>query len=1077
MSEKVKGEFMRDDVKDGVENTADSPKHRFFAFYRNRRPEYFSDSEVRYEMPLTRELFELQLSHLSTNKKQAEFERFVVAIARRLITPNIKSQTGPDGGGDGKVDAETYEVSDDISDKWYADECGSHGKEKWAFTISCKSQWKEKIKSDVKKAVETGRGYTRVLCFSCRQIKADKRFELEESLSKTYHVDVKVYDYSWCRDAVFENGCLDVALAELGFSEDYKRREVRIGFRDEKRKQRLVEIERSILRKVDGLDTDYVDELTESCILSRGLGCPRHEVEGRFERALRECSRHGTESQMFNIIYDHAWTSLFWFEDCECAYADYQKLKPYVASDCSVARLEKLTNLLSIFNSAVRLKVTDLNLTLEYEFIKDIAEKVESDPKRQSCALFLKLQQAEQRLIAEAHDEKMLKQHLATLKPLMASASYNLEIGFETHYDIMRELSERFAGSRIFEDYLDGLAEIIAKHDSDAAAALVRLDRAQSHFDAGRWKDAIKQLGFCLYAFEQESRIEEIIHSSILMGLSLWAMRLPYSAEAYLVKAAFLLIKRLRSGGVVEHRLISVLSELCEIELLVGRLVMYLNWRNLLNMLAQNGGFSSEGAFVEQMHMQDACWACRFAASNLNDAVYTKLPDILDRHGLWLAADQLRFAFGHIDSLDAQDLTTLRELQGKFLEQPVFQQFLNDLDVAKAGRVTLQTTVRNFTFRIEYENGCAHQQLAEIVLASMESLLATNDADEVIPRNATIVLTLEETEGDTELKALCADDEYQLRVNGKEWSGEALWKSLANLIAHLFRRNAICRGDMHQLIEKKQEGERLFDRVSILQRSHIAMIGVLGETFRCKIEDWMEESDRIYEPKQNVKAPPQKEYLNQEQKNTDVYSVSKYSGAWDEAGWMGAFFCAKVVQPPIFALVFKEMAKIQPVIDEWGERIGRGERPIKIFIIRGICEAHPLWYRVGIVPGDVRTNTKEGRYIVTECKRHTLMPKTQAHLNAFEADFKRLGVCWLTACAGDEKFPDQIPRKFTKALRFTDIEFKEAWSIGNGDEACFALGPDDNPVIPEEHKGDAPVLALLESLHKLQMRFNAEDNG
>ena len=68
---------------------ADNRKREFFDFYRRRRPEYFSDSEVRYEVPLTSELFDLQLSMLSTNKKHSQFERFVVALVRRLITPNI----------------------------------------------------------------------------------------------------------------------------------------------------------------------------------------------------------------------------------------------------------------------------------------------------------------------------------------------------------------------------------------------------------------------------------------------------------------------------------------------------------------------------------------------------------------------------------------------------------------------------------------------------------------------------------------------------------------------------------------------------------------------------------------------------------------------------------------------------------------------------------------------------------------------------------------------------------------------------------------------------------------------------
>ena len=83
------------------------------SYYREVHPEFFSDTVVHYETPLTSELFDYKMSILSTKKMQSDFESFIVAVAKRLITPNIKPQSGPDGGGDGKVDAETYEVSDE----------------------------------------------------------------------------------------------------------------------------------------------------------------------------------------------------------------------------------------------------------------------------------------------------------------------------------------------------------------------------------------------------------------------------------------------------------------------------------------------------------------------------------------------------------------------------------------------------------------------------------------------------------------------------------------------------------------------------------------------------------------------------------------------------------------------------------------------------------------------------------------------------------------------------------------------------------------------------------------------------
>ena len=74
-----------------------------FSYYRRLRSNLFSDTEVVYETKLTPELFDLKLQQLSQDKKQSEFENFVLVLAARLVTPNIKPQTGPDVVGDGKV--------------------------------------------------------------------------------------------------------------------------------------------------------------------------------------------------------------------------------------------------------------------------------------------------------------------------------------------------------------------------------------------------------------------------------------------------------------------------------------------------------------------------------------------------------------------------------------------------------------------------------------------------------------------------------------------------------------------------------------------------------------------------------------------------------------------------------------------------------------------------------------------------------------------------------------------------------------------------------------------------------------
>lgn len=283
----------------------------FFSYYRRLRSNLFSDTEIIYETKLTKEVFDLKLQQLSQDKKQSEFENFALSIASRLVTPNIKPQTGPDGGGDGKVDGETYSVNKSISDKWWVSE-GCTGDQKWAIAISVQEAWEKKIRSDLEKVANTGRGYSKLLFFTNQKIKSSKRHDVEDNLSQRYSIPVCIFDGTYFSFAVFEQGCMDLAIEKLTFSDEYRKKTVIFGPMDKRRANKLKELEDSFLtRSIEGLDTQYVDDLLETCLLSRGLGKPRVETEGRFGRALREAKVHGTPIQTFNIIYNHAWTSFF----------------------------------------------------------------------------------------------------------------------------------------------------------------------------------------------------------------------------------------------------------------------------------------------------------------------------------------------------------------------------------------------------------------------------------------------------------------------------------------------------------------------------------------------------------------------------------------------------------------------------------------------------------------------------------------------------------------------------------------------------------------------------------------------
>ena len=540
--------------------------HDFVSYYRELRPENFSDSRIYYETPLTRELFDIQLMNLSTNKMQSEFEKFIIACIKRVITPNIKPQTGPDGGGDGKVDAETYKVSQDIYDKWYISSEGAIGDEKWAFAISCKKQWKQKVCSDVEKIIQTNRGYSRILFFTNQYIKSSTRIDTEHVLSEKYNVSVEIFDASWCVNIVFNHNCIDVALNTLNFSDIYKNKKEIIGRNDTIRRKQLEEIEMSILRHIEGLDTNYIEDLRSAYLLSRSLELSRTEIEGRFIRAIRECEKHGSKQQLFNIIYDHAWTSCFWYEDLEMMSTDYSKLKEFVDAEPTVYRIEKLTNILStIINTSNAGLFDHARLEIEIKYIKRLAESLKGREDKSSCYLFLSLFICEQNIITNLLLKNTIDKELDEIRPLLLNASKRFDISFDTQYEIIKNLNAVIDDNQKYEDLLDELTIIIKEKHSNQSAALIEMDRAISLFKKEKYKQAVRHFSFCITPFENNECVDELIKSSGMMGIALYNIGLPYSAIAYLTKSASLLLRSYYENGDIPHLLITVLQQLCEV--------------------------------------------------------------------------------------------------------------------------------------------------------------------------------------------------------------------------------------------------------------------------------------------------------------------------------------------------------------------------------------------------------------------------------------------------------------------------------------------------------------------------------
>lgn len=145
--------------------------------FKQMHPEQFSDSVIVKKAVLNKDYFDFYLDSLTSRGQEKEFEKFCRYIAEIEICPNLLPQTGPTGGGDSKVDTETYPVSELVCQNWYIGYADTAATERWAFAISAKKEWKGKIKSDVEKINSVNqnaqRGYTKVF-FMTNQYVSDK---------------------------------------------------------------------------------------------------------------------------------------------------------------------------------------------------------------------------------------------------------------------------------------------------------------------------------------------------------------------------------------------------------------------------------------------------------------------------------------------------------------------------------------------------------------------------------------------------------------------------------------------------------------------------------------------------------------------------------------------------------------------------------------------------------------------------------------------------------------------------------------------------------------------------------------
>lgn len=326
---------------------------------RERHPELFSDSSLKTELIVTREVLSYHLETLTNQKDESTFEAFALRLCEKFISPNLRPQTGPIGGGDGKTDSETYPVSEVIAARWFVpDPAGA--KERWAFAFSAMKDWKKKVRADVKSIVGTRRDFSRIYFVTNQFAPAKDSAALQDALEEKYGVPVTILDRTWLLDRIFKHHSMDIAVEVLGVGKGTEKESKQIGPKDFKRVADLEALDTAIADGSKYIDNPHAlaDDCLKTALLARSLERSRLEVEGRFERATRIANQYGLKRKELIAVYDWAWTAYFWFEDGAKLNALYDIVEGLAISSEDADDMERLTNLLPLLHTSVRTGVS-----------------------------------------------------------------------------------------------------------------------------------------------------------------------------------------------------------------------------------------------------------------------------------------------------------------------------------------------------------------------------------------------------------------------------------------------------------------------------------------------------------------------------------------------------------------------------------------------------------------------------------------------------------------------------------------------------------------------------------------------
>ena len=995
-------------------------------FMRARRPELYSDSSMERRLVVDKTFLNFVLAQLTEEKKEIQFETFCRKLAEKEICPNLLPQTGPTGGGDSKVDSETYPVSEAIAERWYVGDPQKAAKERWAFAISAKKDWRPKVRNDVRKVVETNRAYTVVYFITNQQVSDRNRSALEDELRGAWGVDVRILDRSWITEKVLASGHYD--LFESTLQVDLGGTTTRsLGPADAERERELAELEGQIQdqSRYAGVHYQLAQDCLDAALLARGLDRQRVELDGLFERADGIARKYGNERQLLWITYHRAWTAFFWHED----YAEFDRLYRTAESlgihTDNVWDLERLALLWQLGTTWRRTEGTlarDEDWRSRTGELRSAIRHLVDREERPTSSLVARTLLTLMAMISEGLGADELRSHLEELGSILEATERHPDYPFDSTARIVEEAVNMSAGDERLDGILDKVIEMRRQREGDTEEGRQRLRRALACAQAQRHLEAIRQAGKAQTLLVGDDDDGELLVALMTTGRNYEAVGLLWAARANYAFALHRVLQKLHTTGELPPTLYHALNRLIWVEIQLGRVSQVLAWlelhANLANVVDVTENRMSRLA-EEYAHM-DAVLAIVVLRTRWEDlAKLDRAPAVFDRFGLPACRVAMMFLLGY--SVAAAHEGHIDDPEGFFrqlLAQPAAHDVSESADWNQRRPFTLRTTL--FGCQIYVLVQSPHSlPLGETLLAFLEAFVATSDLTQfrgnLSPRPElwVEVVIRDEVDGpfDYELvedkagdvKIVVAHRDGMVSPAHKQYSKKMV-ELFANVMAQLWLPY------LTEDVEALFTEERAQDRASLAAQLPIMLNDILGGTPKFEAQDWTNvESEsftlcRTSPWRANQEARPDRKGKEISSgvdaiRHRDLSVLSVINGPlWDKAEWSGMayLFARQPNDVPCVLFLFKNIDSGQKIFHGWLKKFGADDPndTIDITLITGINGSHRDWYRVVVgyrLEELESTSESRTRLFGSSLRIHEMTPQDGTNLSQFIERYRRIG--------------------------------------------------------------------------------------